>query len=191
MHIPTVSLIKRHVSKMPEGRLFHTSELLGYGPRGTVDQNLRRLWVKGFIIKVARALWVKAVGFQPARTPVPPVLEIARLKAGAFKKEITSVVKQVASGTFEFMSAGRNSSFGSCHGRVYLRQRSMRKISLGQGVVGTTLLEMWNAGPRMFAKYLPVLAKFGRQEREELRKLISTLPQWLRGHLSLPMHSGP
>lgn len=184
--INTANWIKRHIARMPEGRLFHTSELLGYGRRGTVDQNLRRLWHKGYIIKVARALWVKTVGFQPARTSVPSVTEIARVKAGAFKREIFSRMEQIAHRSFEFLCAGRNSSFNSCHGRVHFRQAAMRKISLGQSLVGQTMLQMWKAGPHMFHIYKNALERFGRREREEMRKLTSALPGWLSTALRLP-----
>lgn len=182
----TSSAIKRHISRMPEGRLFHTSELLGYGRRGTVDQSLRRLSLKGYIIRVARALWVKTVSFQPAITPLPSAVEIARAKAGAFKKQICSSVKQIAHDSFEFLCSGRNSSFDSYHGRIYLRQTSQRKVSLGDGVVGTAMLQLWNAGPGMLGSCWDALSGFRRSQWQEIRKLTDVLPQWLSAALRLP-----
>lgn len=179
MYATTISWIKRHISKMPEGRLFHTSELLGYGARGTVDQNLRRLWLRGYIIKVARAVWVKAVGLQEDKTPLPTVLEIARLKAAAFKKKIVSEVEQIAGRSFKFMCGGRTTSFLSCHGRVYLRQASMRKISLETSVVGPILLKMWNDRTHVGGSYRQECKNFSRQELEEVRSLSGMIPQWL------------
>lgn len=170
----TISWMKRHIARKAEGELISTRELLCYGKRSTVDQSVGRLIEDEWIIRVARGLFVKTVGFDAAATPIPGLEEIVRAKAAAFKKRVVTSAKKIARewGVEEdeesnaraerrlaasrlnpivgpichFSVTGCSSSFATVHGRAVLTQVADRKVALGDTFVGVTLRTMWHVG---------------------------------------------
>lgn len=201
----TVDFMRRHVNQLKPGEMFSTRVMLGYGERGTVDQNLRRFVAKGMISRVARGLYMKLSANPLERVPFPSLTEIVRAKAKAFGKVIMSAGRETAQAlgidqreqrSVEFAVSGWSSSFDTVRGRVLLKQKAPRILALGDTLVGKTLRGLWHIGKEAIeSTQAPIIISstihFNRMDREEMRTRTAQLPSWLTSALHLPLKDLP
>lgn len=169
----TVQFMRRHVNQLKSGEIFATRDMLGYGGRSAVDQNLRRFVAKGMIERLANGLFMKLSANPLEQVSYPSLMEIAVAKAKAFGKQIISAGSENAAALgvelpepeytgepptqdepptqgeqkiVEFSVNGWSSSFNTVHGRVALKQKANRNFVLGETPVGKTLRGLWHIG---------------------------------------------
>lgn len=76
------SPVRRHVHRIPKDVIFTTRELLNYAKRNTVDKTLSEFVKVGYLIRLARGVFIKQ------GSKIPSIYKIASAKARAFGKEI-------------------------------------------------------------------------------------------------------
>jgi hypothetical protein len=79
--------IRDFIFSLPEGELFTTRDLMKYGSRCSVDQNLSRLAQLGVIVRITRGVFMR----DTADSKRPSVRAVAYAKAHAFCKDIIDV----------------------------------------------------------------------------------------------------
>ena len=79
-----LSSIMRHISNMKYDEIFTTRDCLQYGKRSNVDNALFRAVKSGFIVRLARGVFMR----RSTKFVFPSALEIATAKARAFGKQI-------------------------------------------------------------------------------------------------------
>ena len=183
----TANFIRRHIFRLPRGRIFTTRELLSYGQRATVDKVLGRLVKKEIIVRLARGVFVR---LDPGE-PFPCAFEVARAKAHAFGKRIArhcaDIAKElglVADGPAEptFAVSGRSSSFRYGHQVIHLKGTCLRKMRIKESNAGLVIRALWHRG-RAACSYEAVRKAteiaWRRQDREELRQSKAWMPAWM------------
>jgi hypothetical protein len=182
----TTSKIKRHISCLPAGALFTTRDCLCFGLRAAVDQALARLVKAQCIERLARGIFLKP----SSQRRVVSALEIASVKAAAFRKRIVEHAADVAqrlglirSGNQEptFATSGRSSSFRFRSTVIHFKGTGPRKIDLGDSRAGSTIRALWHLGqaactPAVVSK---VTLLFNRIDRQEVRQSGALMPAWL------------
>jgi hypothetical protein len=182
----TTSKIKRLISRLEPGALFTTRDCLCFGLRASVDQALARLVKAQWIQRLARGVFLKP---SPHPRRVSP-LEIARVKAAAFRKRIVEHAADVAqrlglthSGNLEptFSTSGRSSSFHFGSTLIHFSGTSHRKIDLGDTPAGSTMRALWHLGldgctPGVVSE---ATRWFNRLDRQEVRQSWALMPAWL------------
>ncbi len=208
----TVQFMRRHVNQLKSGEIFATRDMLGYGGRSAVDQNLRRFVAKGMIERLANGLFMKLSANPLEQVSYPSLMEIAVAKAKAFGKQIISAGSENAAALgvelpepeytgeqptqgeqkiVEFSVNGWSSSFNTVHGRVALKQKANRNFVLGETPVGKTLRGLWHIGEDLLKStcrevIVSSTIRFDRLQREEMRSRTPQLPSWLSSLLNLP-----
>lgn len=201
----TAVFIRSYISKLPEGQIFATRELLTFGKRSAVDKVLQTLTLKGAIWRLARGIFVRAdVGLE-----IPSLEEIVRAKARAFAKLAVSLgcvvaekfglkkstknmspkqklrhkinVEKNASCAARYAIVGATTSFETVHGRVLFKGVAPRKHILAQNKVGRILVALWHLGRNTSIEFetLQSLAKLKRPEKKLIKKLAAWTPTWL------------
>ena len=179
-----IHFIGRHINRAPANRIFTTRDFLSYGSRRAVDQALFRMVRSGWIVRVARGVFVKQ------GTKLPSVLEIASAKAKAFGKQITRHCADLASdlvltarGTTEltFATSGCTSSFLAGDTRVQMKHIGPRKTVLGDTKAGRAIRALWHLGQAACTAYHVSTAhrSFSRTDYEEFRRSAAWMPAWM------------
>ena len=143
-----MAYIYRHIRLLPPTQLFTTREMLIYGTRSAVDVALHRLVKSGFIVRLARGVFVQD------DSNCPTLLEIVTAKAKAFKMQfavhaetILHDLKIACSGSAsKFAKNGHSSSFLTIHGRVVFQGTCGRKLHLANSRVGKIIYALWHWG---------------------------------------------
>jgi len=182
----TTSNIRRHIFRLPKGRPFTTRDLLGYGSRSAVDHALFRLVKSGMIVRLARGVFVMV----DAMSQIPTVLEVARVKARSFGKQIAVHGADAAhalglpvpaNGQTTYATDGCSSSFRYGNVVIHFKRVSHRKFLLGDGRSGLLLRALWHLGPNVCNRNTVKEAgsNLMRTDRRELRELICLIPDWI------------
>jgi len=191
----TSSLIKRHIFRLPLGKIFTTREVLLYGPRSAVDQCLANLVKKRIIIRLARGVFVQ----DGSRLDQITIEDVARAKAEAFGKQIATWGGELASQlglTPEdqqeqepvrkqeriFCVSGSSSSFKFREVTVVLRKTCVRKMTLNSSTPGQFLHALWHIGLKRIRALTPRQVtgiRLNRLAKEEIRLSVGSLPVWL------------
>ncbi len=181
--------VRRYMKRLPEGAMFTTRELLCYSmKRASLDQALSRMVKRKEIERLALGVFRK---YSSDNHPSPS--DIARIKARAYRKEIVThgadAAQQLhltASGnvTTTFATDGQTSSFRTVSGTVNLKKASPRKLLLGDTPIGLLIRAICFIGKRfidwrLLNQVLLLDARFGRQEREQLRTGADLMPAWI------------
>lgn len=188
MHTGTAALIKRHIHNLPDGALFTTRDLLGYGLRNAIDQTMYRLVKFRWCIRVARGVFQKAQG---SSKKLIGAFEVARAKAQSFGKRIIDHAAQTAkrlgisneaSQSCTYATDGRSSSFKFGDITIKLKGTAPRKMKLGQGRLADSLQALWHLGKGACDTPTIIAATrlWNRPERDGLITVTSLLPGWLR-----------
>ena len=178
-----IEFIYRHIRQLPSTQIVTTRELLIYGRRSAVDVALHRLVKSGFIVRLARGVFVRDISNPPT------MLEIVTAKAKAFKTQITTHAETIlhklnissSDSDQKFARNGHSSSFLTIHGRAYLQGICGRKLALSTCRVGEIIYALWHFGSgRCSTDDISQATKtFGRNERNLLWLASSLMPAWL------------
>jgi hypothetical protein len=180
--------IRAHIGSCGD-EVFSTSEFLNYGLRNAVDQALFRLVKQGLIERVARGVFRR-----PCRI-APEVIAVARCKASAFKKRISTDGFDLARefGLIDeghplptFATCGPNSSFVVGVETVVFKAVSRRRMALPDDAVGRLLCALWAVGPNgCAARQIWQVAQ--RFEKADILRLLNSahlVPGWLNSSIS-------
>ncbi len=182
----TSSLIKKHIFRLPLGRLFTTRELVRYGSRTAVDQAIWKLVNNDVIVRLARGVFVRAGSDLRSIT----VTEIARVKAESFCRRFSILgridFKESGSASESdrayFGVSGSTSSFKCGQLVVVLKRICARKFALCSSSIGQFLYALWSIGNGHAGAYLfkaDILSWLGRKQRQEIRMSLHLVPGWL------------
>jgi hypothetical protein len=172
--------------------LFTTRDLLHYGPRGAIDQTIRRLIKEETIERVSRGVFARSGGknqFSP--------YDIAKLKAESFGRKIMVHAKDVAykmqlteEGNKEivFATNGSSSSFLFNNIRIYFKKTSPRNMELASSLIGDMIRSLAYMGKETCnkstiyrliheASYKPI--KTMAEVHDAFQKTNSSAPIWL------------
>lgn len=185
----TTAKIRRQLARMDGNEPFSIREFLIHGPRAAVDQAFARLVKNLEIVRVARGLYIKW------GSPPPSVLEVAQVKAAAFRRTIVShgavavarlklddSVEGVKGEEHLFATSGRSSSFRFRECIIRFVGSSARKLFLGDSKSGLAIRSLWHIGRQFVTMYMAsaAIAPFGRTDREEFAKHADLMPEWMR-----------
>jgi hypothetical protein len=186
--------VKRHIMKLRANEPFATRDLLSYGKRNAVDKTLQRMVKKGWILRLARGVFVKPSP-DGDRLKLPSLREIARTKARAFGKELF-VHGGNAAQHFQlsvalpqqptFLASGHSTSFRcTClefkDTRIHFKSASPRAVKLGDGVAGQVIRAFRLMGTRQFdySIWRKVRSTLNRSQCKELDDAIKWMPTWM------------
>jgi hypothetical protein len=153
------------------------------GSRGAIDQALYRLVKSGFIIRVARGVFMKR------NSPTPSVLEVAKTKAAAFCKQIYQHGADAAQ-ELGFATECNPSPVFACNGHsscfrfgeivIRLVGMSPRKLHAGDSLSGRVIRALWHLGKDRCPTGLiaHTYANWGTATTE-IHRSASVLPHWM------------
>lgn len=182
----TSASIRRYIYGLPHGKLFTTRECLRFGRRSAVDQCLYRMVKNGFILRIARGVFL----LNELPTVIPSLTQIARTKAEAFGKHIfihgCEAARKLGIEAPDWREGiyavqARSSSFAAGKNRIELRGIAPRKTHLGDTTPGLVIRALWHM--RRFGVTHDVVRtatrNLNRSERKALLGAISLLPSWM------------
>lgn len=195
------SRCRKYVNELPKQQIFVTRELLTYGCRDAVDKCVQGMVRRGFIVRLARGVFIR----NDADLKEPTIIQIAEAKARAFSKHLLpSKVAQAAAlglekppkpkkkkvkvakkvfppATATFSVLGTTSMFFTIHGYVKLEHVSARKFFVAQHELGKMLTGIWHASAEAVFSFPRLLSKanFSVEEYKKLRQLAAWVPEWV------------
>ena len=187
----TLSFIHRHLSTLAEGELITTRDLLHAGPRREVDHAVAKCIKQGWIVRVARGVFVRTIS-----TFILPTLEaVAEIKARSFGRDIriNGSITATKQGLTPFQDDREVHSFyidGSSSSFIFLEQTEVhfRKAS-------KKILRLVDEGPGLAVRAIMSLGSqtFKLSHLEKLkplwnnrdgRALLARSRQWMHAWLS-------
>lgn len=188
-----INLIKRHIFRLPRGKIFTTREMLPYGTRSAIDQAMCKLVKQEVIVRLARGVFVRE-GSDLARISM---IDIARAKAESFGRKIAPFAGNLAARLGfttcredepVFATNGSSSSFRCGDRTVHFRKTCPRKMLLSESETGQLLSALWHIGQMAFPSWQTSMPWLGRQQKEEIRPSAIWLPAWLSAQfMHLPL----
>jgi hypothetical protein len=187
--------VKRHILRLPVGEPFATRELLSYGKRDTIDKALQRMVHKGWIMRLARGVFIR-LARDGSRCKLPSMVKVAQTKARAFGKELFIDGKNVACALqlvpmreeeqTSFIASGCSTSF-KCTApeykerRIYFKSARPGAIKLGDGKAGQIIRAFMYIGAREFNYDIwnKARSKIYRSQFEELKDAFKWMPMWM------------
>lgn len=197
------SRCRKYVNELPKQQIFVTRELLTYGCRDAVDKCVQGMVRTGFIVRLARGVFVR----NDADLKEPTIIQIAEAKARAFSKHLLpSKVAQAAAlglekppkqkkkkkkvkvakkifppATATFSVLGTTSMFFTIHGYVKLEHISARKFFVAQHELGKMVAGIWHASAEAVFSFPKLMSKanFSVEEYKKLRQLAAWVPEWV------------
>ena len=184
-----VALIIDLIEGLGCGVLFSTRECLNFGLRNAVDKALSRLVKIGYIVRVARGVFVR-----PDSEPVTyTVSDIAAVKAAVYNKSFATHgadlahqfgLADVANAEATFYVGGSSSSFDTIFERVHFKRASAKKIASGEGTVGTFIRALWYLRlPALTEVVHKAVACLSESEQANLANSAHLMPGWLSAQL--------
>lgn len=189
--------VRAHVSRMPSGEPFSVRELLGLGPRTSIDQALSRMARGGEIERVARGFYARPqVNERLGRTvPVEPekvVAAIARTTGarvnvhGAEAARRFGLTTQVPMRKV-YATTGRSRSVELPTGKVTFVHSTPSRMGLAGTPAGEALSALLYLGRSEVTPSVveAVRTKLGKEQFEALRSAAATtaMPSWLSDSL--------
>jgi hypothetical protein len=143
--------INRHIHLTPIGLMFTTRDCLKYGARSAVDKALKRCVDNGLIVRLTSGVFMRMDG----KTPMPSALNLAKVKAKAFGKNLVEhgadlaheqgfILKGNQQPTFHVN--GGNSSFRYGAFRIRLRSSSNKRMQMKDTPTGQAVRALWHLG---------------------------------------------
>jgi len=187
--------VKRHILKLPVGEPFATRDLLSYGKRDTIDKALQRMVKKGWIIRLARGVFIRSA-MDGSKCKLPSLVQIAQTKARAFGKELfidgrngaqaLQLVPKRGEDQTSFIASGCSTSF-KCTApehkerRIYFKSVRPGAIKLADGKAGQVIRAFMHIGAREFNYDIwnKVRSKLYRSQFDELKDAIKWMPMWM------------
>jgi len=182
-----MSMIKRYITYLTDGKIFTTRDCLAFGKRAAVDQALYTLVKVGWIRRLARGVFVKELGYMRDYS----LYEIAKVKAESFGRRIIQQPKFVVPNndlnygkrpeTATFFIDGRSSQFHIQGHKVQFKQIAPRKLKLAETTVGEAARAVWNLGEKLGDGIALMHATdfFDRDDRIWFKRNIKWMPAWL------------
>jgi hypothetical protein len=182
--------IEAHILRLEATQVFTTRDVLQYGCRGAVDTCLYRMVKTGFIVRLARGVFVRDPRKQPS------IQEIARIKAVSFGRRIFShateilkklgILKAEKAVKARYAIDGHSSSFMTYRGRVRFQGIAPRKAKLCEMAVGKRVYALWHqvAASSIERAVNTATRDLNRFQRSELRRSSALMPAWLH-HLCM------
>jgi len=188
-----MTMVKRYIQFVTDGKIFTTRDCLAFGKRSAVDQALYRLVKIGWIRRLARGVFVKELGYIKDFS----IFEIAKAKAEAFGRRIVEQPLFVAEPRTEkygkrpneaiFLIDGRSSKFHIDGLKIQFKHVSPRKLKLAETIVGEAARAVWNLGEKLLDSIALMNATdfFNRDERIWFRRNIRWMPAWLSDQIQV------
>lgn len=203
----SASKVRRIVLNLRPGDLITMRDLVGCGSRKSIDCAIGRLQKSGLVTAVARGVYMRPRPGDPDWRP--SALEIARVKARAFAREVI-VVKTASvphssspaldavgsSDSFQIApnsereretvlaTVGAPSSFVLASGeKVRFEKVSARKFQLLRSGVGKDLYLLSKLSPESLAKFA---RSIGGKRKQIVKHFLSVLPAWMSDVLGWP-----
>jgi hypothetical protein len=131
-----ISMIRRYITLLPEGKIFSTQDVLQFGMRAAVDQALSRLCKGEKLRRLARGVFVK----EESGVSEYSDMDIAKVKAESFGRKIATLISPVSDpltgdanrvpNTCTFLVSGHSSKFRIGDKTIHLKSVSPRKFQL-------------------------------------------------------------
>lgn len=186
--VTTSQLVKRHIAGLPQGAIFCTRDLLGYGKRNIIDNLLYRLVKKQRLTRLARGVFSKSSRRDSAVSPWD-IIE-AKLKAWGKvywkleRKNDPSLSASAKSITVHV--SGSSSSFQTEDGvRCHLQGTGQRLMKLGASQAGQLARQIWLSGKQQFlpSSLCSLLLPLQAKEKTAFLCLFKLLPAWINDSL--------
>jgi hypothetical protein len=183
-----IANIRAHINALAADAIFATRDLVKYGKRNNVDQALFQLVHSGFILRLARGIFIKC----GAR--IPSTLEVATYKARSFGKELVrhgQTLTQIMSDEDSqpellFYIRGRSSTFWYGNQQIRLHGTSDRRVRGGESKIGRLIRALWYTSKTRGESAL--IRKIKQIPPREIRQLINQsqwMPAWLSDRLRM------
>ena len=196
MPVTTITLIRRFVALLPQGKLFTTREVLAFGSRSAVDTALFRLVNALVIRRLARGVFIR--NDFPARRPA--AAEVARVKAESFGRRIVTHGQEAAwrlglarepQDPHMYAIGGRSSAFR--YGDLIIKFQGLcpRKVLVGDSKAGMAIRALWHQGPGACDRLTQATASFNRTYHNELRQRAGLMAGWMLGCFDWPVRWQP
>lgn len=185
-----VKCIKEKISQLPIGEPFSSKELVCFGTRAAVDQNLSRLVKTGEVMRVTRGVYVRPKQSKHVGAVTPEPMSVAHAKLlteretvqvhGAEAARQFGFTTQVPT-TPVFCTSGSNRKFRVGNLRVKLKHVSPRKLALAGTPAGNALSALWYVGKENISESLieKVKEKLPASEFEKLKAAKPIMPAWM------------
>jgi hypothetical protein len=185
-----VKCIKERISQLPVGEPFSSKELVGFGTRAAVDQNLSRLVKRGEVMRVTRGVYVRPKQSKYVGAVTPEPLKVAHAKVLTAKESVQvhgaeaarqfGFTTQVPT-TPLFYTSGSNRRFRVGNLRVKLKHVSARKLTFAGTPAGNALSALWYVGKENISDGLieKIKEKLTASEFEKLKAAKSIMPAWM------------
>ena len=191
----TIMHIRKHIFNLQDGKPFATRDLLGYGPRNTVDKAIQRLVRQGVIIRVARGVFVKPL-YEGGKLKLPTLVEIAMTKARAFSKDVLLIQGKDAAFALgiadrgnsdpTFVASGYTTSFACVSrdfGNARVRFRSINPLAkkFADSHIGLFFRAMRSlpTSSRLLQNFVEATKSLDRTQMASLRETSKWMPGWL------------
>lgn len=193
----TSAQIRWHISRMGDGELFATRDLLSYGPRQAIDKAIQRMIKRKMIIRLARGVFMKAL-YIKGKLSLPPLIDIVRTKAVAFGKRIythgrdaANAFNIVLSGNSAptFAASGYSSKF-RCQSAefeavtVHFKGTSPRDQKLRDTIAGQVIRALRYLGAKSVDQsvWLKTMRGLSKQQHRELKASLKWMPEWMASY---------
>ncbi|MFA7340591.1 MAG: DUF6088 family protein [Candidatus Obscuribacterales bacterium] len=173
------------IESLAKGVLFATKDCLNFGLRNAVDKALSRLVKIGYIMRIARGVFVRP----DSPLIVYDVRDIAAFKAAVFNKTIATHGADLAhrfglvdeaSKEAVFYVGGCSSSFDSIVQRVYFKRASAKRIAAGEKTVGALIRALWHLRlPEPTDAVRKAIVCLPESEQRVLMRSAHLMPGWL------------
>ncbi|MBP9093814.1 type IV toxin-antitoxin system AbiEi family antitoxin domain-containing protein [bacterium] len=186
-----VEQIIRLIESLAKGVLFATKDCLNFGLRNAVDKALSRLVKIGYIMRIARGVFVRP----ESALIVYDVRDIAAFKAAVFNKTIATHgvdlahrfgLVDEANKEAVFYVGGCSSSFDSIVQRVHFKRASAKRIASGEKTVGTFIRALWHLRlPEPTDAVQKAVMSLADTEQRDLMRSAHLMPGWLTTQVRL------
>lgn len=192
MHIS--AQVRWHISRLSDGELFATRDLLSYGPRDAIDKVIQRMIKQNVIVRLARGVFMKTL-YVNGKLYLPQLVEIATTKASAFAKQIYTHGRDLAQ-LFNILPSGNPSptfATSGCSSKfrcrsadfnkttVHFKGTSPRYNKLGDTTAGQIIraLKHLKADSVDQSVWLKVMRSLNRPQRQEVKAFVNWMPKWV------------
>jgi hypothetical protein len=194
------SYVQRFISILPPGQAFATRECLNLGTRACVDKALQKLVKTRYLLRLTPGVFVRTFGL----VKLPTVLEIAKIKAKAFGKELrihgtdTAAEHNLAAQANQeptFYVDGSTSSFRYQGQRIHLKKCSRKSMRMEDSKAGLAIRALWSLGKDVVNDWhINKVLHLWQSSREEKQKIMLSkawMPAWLGDFFPPTTYLGP
>ncbi len=186
----TAENVRQHIKAQPKGKPLLTISMMSLGPRASVDQALLRLAREGFIVRLARGVYVRPKNNRYVGQVLPGTAEIVKALAkakgetihthGAEAALLLGLTTQVPMKALYYTN-GPSRDFRIGNMKVIVKNVSSRLLALAGRPAGVAFSALWYMGreqvtPQTLAF---IQKKLPTKEFAALREC-PQLPAWLK-----------